>query len=206
MILAPPWIGALALAARPVTGIITPPAFSTWNPADKTAEIGLTAGNLIATVNSTAAITSGVRGTAGHSTGAWHFELTFGGAIAAFAVYPLYGTAALALNMANGSYSATNNGMAAQFDGRVFFNNVNVGMTDVPVAGDTMAVEMDFTAAQMFVQKLGGTGRKGPFSFAGIVGTQFPILNAALLGPIATLNVGASAFLLPVTGGFSPWG
>jgi hypothetical protein len=63
------------LASIRKAAVVVAPTFTTWNPAEKSSNIGLSGSNLIAT-NSSTAFFEGVRSVASHSTGKYYWEIT----------------------------------------------------------------------------------------------------------------------------------
>lgn len=180
--------------------------FTTWNPGDHSSQIALTGSNLIATCSSTPPNTAGVRSTTSRSSGKLHLEFTINAISGIGAAWPLYGLANASLNMSNNTAGTTRDSIEAQRNGVTFFNNVNLGAIDTYVAGNTIALEVDFGTLQVWFQKLGGTGRKGPFSIASAITPYFIYTESNGVGSQVVLNVGATSFAISPTAGFSAWG
>lgn len=176
-------------------------AGSAWNPADAALALSFSADNLTAT--NTNNLPSNVRGTLGHTSGKYHFEIlsVTGGLFEHANLGVADATASLTAATGTNTHS-----IRVQDNGGVFFNGSSIGPVDIWTAGDTIALEVDLGTSQLWVQKVGGTGRKGPFSFSGIGAPVFPILATATNTTSATANFGASSFAISPTSGFSAWG
>jgi hypothetical protein len=173
-------------------------AITTWNPADKNANVTLSGGNLTAT--QTAASTDGaVRGTTSKSTGKWHFE-----------VYVAAGaTGRPSMGIANSSQSLSASNGA---DSAVIFQNgtpVIAGVSQPLVTAMTtpgyMAIEVDLDNSDIYFQFNGGS-RDGPYDISGISGPFFPFVCVFNTGNSGVANFGQSAFSVAVTSGYSAWG
>lgn len=180
-------------------GIIIPP--TTLNPSDKAAAGTLSGGNLTATFAGTSA--AAVRSTTSKSTGKWHFEATFNAVASA---------SNLSVGVVPSTYSLTSVTEFASPGGVVTsggYVNENGGggfnADSWSVAGNTIAFEFDADTNQFWVEKVGGTGRKGPFTM-GTIGDTFAVAGSRNLdGNQVTLNFGASAFAITPTSGFLAW-
>lgn len=186
----------------PFPNLIVPaPIPSTWNPADKSANMTLSNGNLTATL--AAASTLAVRGSGGRSSGQYHFEVTVNTNGGSGGV-PNIGVADSTFVL--GSTPGVNTHcIQAQDNGQVFFNNAG-SSCDTYTTGAVLAIEVDLGTSQFWIQKSGGTGRKGPFSMSGIGLPVYPFFSSFDNSDAVTLNVGATAFTITPTSGFAAWG
>lgn len=178
--------------------------FSTLNPLD--AAVGWAFSNANLTGSWTNPPNVGdVRGTLSHATGQWHFEVTITNGTGGFTDYPRCGiaNAAMALNSDLGS---TADSVGYEKSGALILNSVSLGLVDAFVTGDVIAFEPDFSLKTLAVQKLGGTGRKGPFPITTLTLPAFVAFGGHSGLDVMTLNVGASAFAIAPTGGYAPWG
>lgn len=176
---------------------IAPPvaAFATWNPADKSANIGLTNGNLTATSTGQGL----VRATAGRASGLYKFEV-------------LVGTTPNATNQAVGFARSTvltsnmlnvANTVSWLASGDVFSNGGPIGTFDTYAPGDTISIEIDIGSQQMFLQKVGGSGRSTAFNIQ--AGPFFPAFGPGATGYAVTANFGASAWAIAASPGYGGW-
>jgi hypothetical protein len=177
-------------------------AASTLSPTDKAAGITLSNGNLTAT--NTSGTVSNVRSTTSRGSGSYHVEF----AIVNTGGRPSYpapgfgnGSASLTLDMGQDA-----NSCSYDRSGAVFYNGVNLGAVDAFTSGAVLALEIALGTSQLWVQLLGGTGRKGPFSVSGLSTPIFVMVGTKGLGEAVTVNFGAAPFSITPTSGFSPWG
>ena len=182
---------------------------SGFNPADKTANIILSAGNQIATCNNSS--NGGVRGTASHSTGKWMLEfnnVTIG--TVDTLDYVGIGIAADTLGLASGAQiqviliqagtSFTGNGSSA--------NSFPDGLTIT--AGATVDLCVDLSSALYWFRVNGGnwnnSGTANPATGVGghtitTVGTFLPYVRITTNGNTVTLNTSPSS----PPSGFTAW-
>lgn len=180
---------------------------TTWNPADKNANIALSNGNLTATVGSSAH--SGARGTTSKSSGKFYFEVTWDAG----------GQCSVGIANTSASLSTrlgTNaNGWAAWSGGsNIWTNNGSAaGMTAMAV-GNTICIAVDLTNGKFWARVNGGnwnnSGTANPatntLGVAVTAGTYFPALSLFDAGGAVTANFGATAFAQTIPSGFSAWG
>jgi hypothetical protein len=115
-------------------------ASATWNPADKSANITLSGGNLTAT--STTSGPNNVRSTAGYSTGKFYSEHTL--TISGVSEHSLcLATSATALNVYGGA-DTTN--IAFYMNGEVYYNNALVTTIQATSSGQRVDMAADLTA------------------------------------------------------------
>lgn len=177
---------------------------STFNPANINADLALSNGNLTATRSGSASATAGGKGTLPKTTGSWHVEFTITSIVGAVNV-----TIGAALEAFSNTATLTAAGSGGvRSDGSTNVNGVAQAASDTFTTGDIIAVEYDATAGNLWLQKLGGTGRKGPFTLpagAGIVPAATVGGGATGVGSVININAGQSAFAITPTGGFSAW-
>jgi hypothetical protein len=187
-------------------GAAAPPTITTWNPADKSAAISLSGGNLTASHPAVGFADGIVRSTTSKSSGKWHFEVTVNAT----------GPTRPGIGLANSTQSLTTFLGAAGSNSVSLFGNGDVYINAVVVlAGATgsfdtglpkvIAVEYDADNDLVFFQLSGGPRTAG-ISTAALGGTLFAAYNNAYFGDAATGNFGASAFVISPTLGFSAWG
>lgn len=174
---------------------------STLNPLDADPAVVLSNGNLTAT--KTAAGSSSVRSTQARATGKLRFEVTSSTATAGG--FPIVGVAnaAQALNNFIGS-TANSAGLFSQAFG-LYQNGVMISAAAESIgSGATVAYEIDLDARQ-FSWKLGGSSfREGPYNISA-TGPLFVGISVAE-GGAATINFGATPFIVPAAPGFTAWG
>lgn len=172
------------------------PIYSTWNPADKSASVTLSGGNLTASVafNNIGS----VRSTVSKSSGKWYWEVTVasisGGDICAVGI-----AKAGSVNLGSDA-----NSWAYWSDGSVFNNNVLATTGTSWLAGSvTIGIAVDVTAGTVafylnnVLQYTYPSGVTGPvFACLHLDGT-----NGARVG---TANFGASALTYSPPSGFNP--
>ena len=175
--------------------------YTTWNPADKHADITLSDGDLKA-----AATTSqwrAVRGVSGKSSGKWYFEVTF----TTSGDYGLVGVASSSVSLADRiGVSAT--GWGNQNNG--FFMNNNATKTGVTHAStNVVQVAVDLDNGKIWWGLNGAWyGGSDPASGTGahydnLSGTVYPAVNCYGVGTSYLANFGASAFAYSVPSGFN---
>lgn len=176
----------------------------TFNPANINADLALSNANRTATRSGSASATAGGKGTGPKTTGSWHVEFT---------ITSIVGGVSVAIGAALEAFSNTATLTAAgsgsvRVDGSTTVNGVAQTASDTFTTGDIIAVEYDATAGSLWFQKLGGTGRKGPFTLpsgTGIVPAATIGGGATGVGSIVNINAGQSAFAVTPTSGFSAW-
>ena len=169
-------------------------AYATWNPADKSGNIVLSGGNLVATSSGTGL----VRGTISKSSGLYKYEVIVGSF-----VNPTgwrIGLARATASLSAGLNSANTIGWDA--DGNVFDDGGIIASFDSYSPGDTLSIEVDIANQQVFLQRLGGA-RSSAYNI--IVGPFFPAFGPDGSGNIVTANFGASAWAIPATSGYQGW-
>lgn len=186
-------------------GAAPPPAVTTWNPADKAASISLSGGNLI--TGHPGAFSDGiVRSTTSKSAGKWHFEVRV---TATGPTRPGIGLANATQTLAAILGDVGNNSVSLFGNGDAYINGVVVlaGATGGFDSGlpKVLAIEYDADGDLVYFQLSGGP-RSAGINTAGIGATLFAAIDHAYPGDAATVNFGASAFVISPTLGFSAWG
>jgi hypothetical protein len=180
----------------------------TWNPADKGANVNLSAGNLVATGASGAS--NLVRATLGQSTGKYYFEVVrtlnnSGGPNVGIA------DAALALNSPMG-FGSPGNYAAWAATNQSFCNGAFVGMVVTMAQGDVYNIAIDFTAHKLWFGKNGvyvnsgnpsaGTGETWVLQ-TGV--TYYPIIGCGGVS-VGTARFASASWGFAAPSGFGPWG
>jgi len=172
---------------------------STWNPADKNADITLSNGNLTATKTANNGNYVGLRGTLSRSSGKWHLEYLVDTAEANMGLGIGNATAAL------DNYVGSSVHSIGAYSGSVWTNGGSAGAGPSFGSSDVVVVEVDLDAKTYRVAVNTGS-YSGPFSFSGATGPFFPMANAQTLGRGFTINTGGSAFTKTPTAGYAAWG
>lgn len=195
----------------------TPGAGSTLNPADKSAHITLSNGNLTGTGDGAGGNGDMVRGTTSKTTGKLYFEVT-----------PTNAGGATGFGIANATEVVTgaselgfsNNSIGQYRNGDVRLNSSIIISGPGFVSGGAQAgIAVDIGGQLIWfrdtsaptVWNAGGTANPatgvGGVSFAVITGAIFICLNInANQAVVATLNVGTTSFNASAPAGFSAWG
>src|SRR6516164_5442777 len=206
-----PWSQPL-LWSHPSTGGTS----TTWNPADKSANITLSNGNLTAT-NGASAGDNGVRSVTSKSTGKYYVEFTITGVLSG---------ADTGIGIATGSapltIGATSTGgfICYPGTGNIYFNGSFTGVTPGGSTGigTVWCMAIDLVNSKGWFRINGGnwdgSGTDNPATNTGgiNIATLFPTnaayaffcANANAAG--VTANFGTSAFSFTVPSGFSAWG
>lgn len=177
--------------------LAVPVSYSTWDPANKGANISLSGGDLIA--SSTTSDPESVLGTQGRvvGSGSYQFEITAGGDDRQLVGL---GDTAADLNNYPGSDSFAFTYYA--FNGNLYSNGPNLGFTnDTWTAGDVIGVVMWIDGTVNFYKN----GTLQTYAWSVSSGTYYPIWGPGGVAGSrsATLNVGPT-FAYPV--GVSVWG
>jgi hypothetical protein len=177
-------------------------ATDTWNPADKSANIVLSNGNLTATWGTSGS--QSVRSITAHSTGKYHIEFTvsFTTANLLLGLMP----AAQALSTYCGG-AATSVGI--NVNQNYYFNagaSVLTGSAAVST-GHVIALEFDLDGMNFYYKNFTlSEARLGPFSIAGLTtGPWFLACSIFDTGGAFTLNTGATAYSVTPTSGYGNW-
>lgn len=190
-----------------------PPATTTLNPADKSALITLSNGNLTATGVGVGTGDDLVRSTTSKTAGKVYFEGTMTGAGAESAIGLAHTTASLTAFL-----GIDNNGIGIYRSGHTFLNNSNVMSGPSYSSGDIIGVAIDFGANLIWFRNnttpgtwnLGGTADPatgiGGQSIAAITGPFLVCFDVpASAAAVATVNFGNSFNQSPPSG-YSAWG
>lgn len=187
---------------------------TTWNSADKSANISLSNGDLTATA--TSASDGGVRGTSSKSTGKLYVEFTvganFGTADGSFGITTgSSNLATIGVNGASGFY-------VYQQSGNIWASGSSTGKSlGGYTTGDVVSMAVDFTNMRGWFRKNGGNwnndGTADPATNTGGVDISGTFGSAAAYlvqtsnnnGAAATLNCGAQSLSRPMPSGFDTW-
>jgi hypothetical protein len=206
------YLGEIAEAATALSvedGTTTsPPAFTTWNPSDKSG-INLTGGDLTAT--SAVGGGAGVRAISSYSSGKRYFEIT--------TTTLSSGYVGLALSSAVLSAGTTTNAIGLNAGGSVWLNNSLQGSWSLPGLGGgaILGIAIDLTNTLIWFRvgasgswnALSGTANNpatgtGGINYSTIAGALFPWFSSAFTnGQVVTANFGATAFNGTVPSGFA---
>lgn len=180
----------------------------TFNPADKSAVVTLSGGDLVATVNSSI---GGVRGTRGVSSGKYYWESTYT-TINTNAIYVGLALATSVLDQSNGLGIA----FVGRTTGAINVNGVASGSAlGGPIAAaSVIGIAVDLAAKLIWFRiapagQWNGSGTADPAT--GVGGVNIASISSGLLYPIfsgqtldkVTANYGASGFSGSVPSGFS---
>jgi len=187
-------------------------ATTTWNPADKDANIGLTGGNLTATKTGDGA--SVVRSVASRSSGLYYYEITFSVFTGSFSgVGIANGTASLSAFMGSDV-----NACIWLSDGRVYVNNSNFTNIQSWAQGDTLCTSFDATNKLIWFRTNGGnwnnSGAANPATGTGGIdlaanglaaGPYLASIQTWLDTNASTANFGATTYAQTAPSGFGNW-
>jgi YD repeat-containing protein len=180
---------------------------TTWNPADKSARITLTNGNLTQTIDASG-VYSVVRSTISYTTGKRYFEATVvavGGAVGGVG----FGDASEVI--ADNTYLGGLGGHSTAYstNGHVEYNGGS-GVFSAYTTGDKVGAAIDLATKTVWFSK-NGVWQNGDPS-AGTGGQSCPSLNAAVFAGSYTQtsgsitgNFGATAFAYTPPSGFTAW-
>jgi hypothetical protein len=189
-------------------------ATTTWNPADKGANIALSGGNLIAS-NSTTGSDSNVRTIASQSSGKWYVEIT------ASASGTLNGN--FGLGVANSTAGLTTfpggnvNSTAFFIAGSGwFYNSAATGTSSTFTNSDIVSIALDLTNTKVWMRVNGGTWQGSASGGDPALNTSGQPLQVAsgpyffiadtrpTAGTVSwTANFGATSFTYAVPSGFT---
>jgi hypothetical protein len=182
-----------------VTDVAEGGAATTWNPADKAADIVLTNGNL--TAGSTSGSFESVRGTTSKSSGKWYFEMGIVNTVNSWAA----GVASATANIS--TYLGSDTQAFVRFYNGDVYNNNSVLASQTPSFGSLM-VAVDLDADKIWFGQNGvwaGDPAAGTGGLAMTLGTVFPG-GTMKQGDTLTLctTTGSLAYTVPT--GFTVWG
>lgn len=179
---------------------------STWNPADKDADVALSNGDRDANV--VAAAAGSVRGTLGRSTGKYYFEITIIGSSIAYSGLA-DGSFSLATYVGNSANSASQNNSANTVTG---WTKAQTGTFTV-ANGNVLGFAVDITLGRMWVAKTNSWQLTGdPATNAnpwvtGISGLVYPAVGAiGLTNEGGRLSSKTSELTYTPPSGFLAWG
>lgn len=173
---------------------------STWNSADKSAQITLSGGDLIATNASASGTFSGVRSTDSHTTGKWYFELTLGSGNTNAMVG--FGTSGVVLTASFPGGNADGQGYY-QADGNKWTGGSGTAYGATYAAGDVIGVAIDLDGDTCNFYKNGAD--QGSISISGIAGAVFACVSIYAAPASITANFGASAWAGSLPSGYTAW-
>jgi len=208
---------AVPTAAFPRVACSTTGTTATWNPADKSAQITLSGGNLIATDTSTG--DSGVRSTTSHSGGKWYIEWTSGSTFTG--ANTNVGICTIGAPLAGVGNTTANAFLLQQGgSGAVWFNGSQAGLPQIGqfftnrIAG--MAIDLVNMRGWFRVDGASGLNYwNGNASYDPATNTggvdisalfpsnaAYPVFTSNGNGSICTIN---STFTYAAPSGFNPW-
>lgn len=165
------------------------PTYATWNPLDKSVDVTLSSGDLIASITPTSPRGNGaVRGTQGKSSGKWYWEVT------------LTATSDARIGIANSTMSLTTTSLGQDVNswgyatsGIVSNNNSSVTSGAGYSPGDVIGVALDMDAGTVQFYK---NGVAQGSAVSGVSGTFYPAVSGAVTGFTSsfTANFGATAY------------
>lgn len=174
--------------------VTTPPTYTTWNPSDKTVNVTLSGGDLVA--NSSGYSGGGVRSVIGKSSGKWYWEVTV----------TTYDDIYAGVSSAGGSldpawYYTTGMGWSGP-SGALLKNNSNVGSPGTYTTGDVLGFALDMGGGTLELFK--NNVSKGSFSSLP-TGTLHAVCGNNLSGGsgVFTANFGATALAYSPPSGFN---
>ena len=176
------------------TVTVTPATTVTLNPADKSASITLSGGNLTASCASGAS--GGVRATASLASGKRYWEVTIGGAAAGI----IAGVSTAAEGLATLGNAATGWGYRQD---AVKINSGTASFYGAGLAtGDVIGIALDLDSKTIEFFK---NGVSQGVAFTNLSGTVFPhvVIGGATWATACTMNFGATAFAYTKPDGFS---
>ena len=186
-------------------------ATTTWNPADKSANITLSGSDLIATNNGGGS--GAVRAVTSASSGKKYWELTCAGADIDNA---LVGVANASYDVETSMDAGTNSLGWYGNDGKVYLNEVDIATYVTFAATDVLGIAFDLTAELMWFRKGSGnwnnsasanpaTGAEGLDVSGLAAGPYFPAAYINTGDDAFTANFGATAYAQTAPSGFSNW-
>jgi hypothetical protein len=180
-----------------------PPGASTWNPADKDADVALSGGDLIATLgvsNGGAVRSVNARDAAGD----WYAEIALGGSSLVSEVGICTSSSLLDYpSKSADGYSYSPSGDDTYSNDSNLASDILAGASG---AQDVLGVLVNFTAGTITLRR---AGKFYSESFASIGGTLYPMWGPGTAGAgtrSATINTGGSAFFLGLPAGATAWG
>lgn len=198
-------------------GLLSAPAFAqtTWNPADKAANITLSGGNLTANASVGGTGYGFVRATSSHSSGKWYFELNItADSVSSSIILGIVNAASSTVAVpgvldANGSMYVSYTGTV----GAIYANSAGTVLSATPyTTGATIGVAVDVTNHLVYFAR-NNVWQNAANPSAGTGGINyittspvFPFFGAQTNEyTTAVANFGASAYAYTIPSGFSSW-
>lgn len=182
------------------TVTVTAPGTTTWNPADKSAAVTLSGGNLAASATTGSLNNASVRGTVGKNTGKWYWEYTIT-TFDPFSGTMLVGVSNLSfpINTTAGVGTTSDSWAWSSFGGAIH-GGATVGNGGQYTHGDVIGFALDMNAGTLTLYINGSaTG----IVFTGLTGVIYPTVSMAITAITVTANFGATAFAFTAPTGFS---
>jgi chitodextrinase len=176
--------GPESAASNSVTPVVAQ-VFATWNPADKGANITLSAANLSMAGAAGISGHQSARATIGKSAGKWYWEVTLNAGDTCMA-----GIGKAAANLASFP-GGDANGNGYYYSGMKFTSGSSAPYGAAFVAGDVIGVALDMDAGTVTFSK---NGVSQGVAYTGLSGTYFPMCSVNGNNFKWTANFGASAF------------
>lgn len=174
--------------------VTTPPTYTTWNPSDKTSNVALSGGNLVATTSGFAG--GGVRSVIGKSSGKWYWE------VIVTTVADLYaGVSSTGGSLDPAWYYTTGMGWNGS-SGSLMKNNASVGSPGTYTTGDVLGFALDMGGGTLELFK--NNVSKGSFSSLP-TGTLHAVCGNNLSGTsgVFTANFGATSLTYSPPSGYN---
>ena len=177
---------------------------TTWNPSDKSADITLSGGDLIATETALSYNWNGLRSVFGIAIGKWYWEVTISGTTQLYWQVGIGDSGVPLL----GEIGADADGYCYRQGGEKMNNNSWPAYGDAYTAGDIISVALDLDNGKIWWAKNGVWQASGDpaagtnEAYSGISGT-FYAMGCLYRGDAITANFGASAFSYAVPSGFN---
>jgi hypothetical protein len=176
---------------------------TTWNPADKHADITLANGNL--RVTSSSSTYRAVRATQSATAGKWYYEHTI---TAKGGINPVTGIGRAAAPLDN-YVGATTDSWGYSAGGDCWYNAISQAVYATYGAGNIIGVALDLAAGKIWFSKNGawngdpvaGTGQ----AFSGVTGTVLPMVSTANTADQLDTNFGAAGFTYAIPSGYQAW-
>jgi len=167
-----------------------------WNPSDKSGNITLSGGNLIATKNLSDGLSAGVRANIGKGSGKYYWEVT----IIALTGPINLGVAKLTSTLAQ-QLGFDSGGFAYRQDATRFNNSVSAAYGATFAAGDVIGVAMDLDADQITFYK--NNVSQGVIYAGSLIGTYYPAASIQNLNDQVSVNFGGTPFVYAIPTGFA---
>lgn len=164
-------------------------SYATWNPSDKSASMGLSGGNLIATSSAT---NQGVRSTISKSSGKWYWEakLVTTGARCGMATSAWSETTSLGVAANSWGYSNS---------GPILNNNVLLFNAAAWTTSDTIGFAYDPAAATLAFYK----NNTLQYTATSVTSGMYPAVSLTLSAYALSANFGATALAYAPPAGFN---